>query len=122
MWRARLIAVEEGGGAVATMAGDWFLAVNAMSYLTSHHGEAEATDRDDGNGQGSRVVVARHLGSQSSDTPLWFLTPPSCAIPVLAGGRAHRLLSSRLLSCITRRSGRACHDTSVSTQARLEPM
>jgi hypothetical protein len=43
-------------------------------------------------------------------------------LPVLAGGRAHRLLSSRLLSCITRRSGRACHDTSVSTQARLEPM
>jgi hypothetical protein len=83
MWRARLIAVEEGGGAVATMAGDWFLAVNAMSYLTSHHGEAEATDREDGNGQGSRVVVARHLGSQSSDTPLYpFLpTPRACRWP-----------------------------------------
>jgi hypothetical protein len=68
-WRAHLTAVKERGGAspelisgdgseeqdecdgMATVAGDRFLAVNAMPDLVSRHGGAEVIDREDGSGR-----------------------------------------------------------------------
>jgi hypothetical protein len=100
--RALLIAVEEGGGAspelipgarseeqdecdgMATVVGGRFLTVKVMPDLVSHHGGAEATNGDDGCGEGSWVIVVRRLGSQSSNTPLWLFAPSSCIVPVLA--------------------------------------
>jgi hypothetical protein len=84
--RVHLAVVEEGGGAspelipgdrseeqdrcddMATVVGDRFLAINAMPDLLSRHGEAEATDGEDGGVQGSHAGHGHKGGRQTLRT------------------------------------------------------